>query len=189
MERTGKIEIIPDLSQDLSIDIKMYSYATPPDFPGIDDIEVIQRKTDSVFQTWLNGSPELVNAYPIFIRNSSNDSLHIDNQDGHLFMIQKAKDPNGIWRPIEYWTYSTCGNSYGYTSIGPNDIIVIKKIRHQGPFGTKLRLKIKNNNKIVYSKPFDGSIHVEQFEFENIESWTKKRLEDKYYRERIFFNK
>lgn len=129
-----------------------------------------------------------VNAYPVFIRNTSKDTLNIDNQDGALFLIQEAKNKMGNWQPIEYWRYSICGNSYGYTSLGSNDILIIKKVKYQGEFETEMRLKLRINNKLFYSKPFKGSINIEQFDLKNLDDFTKKRLKNKDYINHIFLN-
>ncbi len=174
-----EVEIIPDLNQDLSIDLENFAFPPSP-------ILFDEHKTDSIFEIWKKRPRNYVKAYPIFIKNITRDTVHIDNQDGDIFLIQEAKNKEGEWKPIEYWRYSTCGNSYGTTSIGQNDILIIKKTKYRGLFKTQMRLKLKTNNKIIYSKPFDGSINVEQFDTNNIDSWTKKRYENIDF---IFFNK
>jgi hypothetical protein len=185
------IEIIPDLTQELSIDLENFSFPPPPVAMEGEEYETDERKTDSIFEIWKKRPRNYVKAYPVFIRNISKDTVHIDNQDGALFLIQEAKNELGEWKPIEYWIYSTCGNSYASTSIGQNDILILKKVNYQGAFETDMRLKLRTNNKIIYSKSYKGSINIEQFELDNLDGFTKRRLKnrDKEYIDHIFLNK
>ena len=191
IQRESKIELIVDTVQELSIDLEDFSFPPPPvALKGSDGYEIDEIKTDSVFEIWKKRPRNYVKAYPVFIRNASKDTIHIDNQDGALFLIQEAKNKMGEWKPIEYWIYSTCGNSYAYTSLGPDDILTLKKVKYQGTFETEMRLKLRTNNKLVYSKPFKGSINTEQFEVENVDGFTKRRLKnrDEDYIDHIFLN-
>ena len=190
-KKVSEIELIANTKQELSIDLEKFSFPPPPvALKGSDGFEMDEIKTDSVFEIWKKRPRNYVKAYPVFIRNTSKDTIHIDNQDGALFLIQEAKNKMGEWKPIEYWIYSTCGNSYAYTSLGPNDILTLKKVKYKGTFETEMRLKLRTNNKLVYSKPFKGSINTEQFELENIDGFTKKRLKnrDEDYIDHIFLN-
>jgi len=189
--KESKFELIADTKQKLSIDLENFSFPPPPVALKGNEYEIDEVKTDSVFEIWKKRPRNYVNAYPVFIRNTSKDTIHIDNQDGALFLIQEAKNKIGEWKPIEYWIFSTCGNSYAYTSLGPNDILVLKKVSYKGSFETEMRLKLRTNNKLVYSKPFKGSINEEQFDLENIDGFTKRRLKnrDKEYIDHILLNK
>ncbi|WP_282122679.1 hypothetical protein [Algibacter mikhailovii] len=170
VNKKSEIEIIVDLNQELSIDFEKHSF--PPAPPASEP-------------------PIYVKAYPVFIRNITQDTVHIDNQDGELFLIQEAKNKFGEWKPIEYWIYASCGNSYSYTSLGPNDILILKKAKYQGTFETDMRLKLRTNDKIVYSKPFKGSLNIEQFDLDNLDGFTKRGLKnrDEEYIDQILLNK
>ena len=191
IQNESEIELIADTNQELSIDLKNLAFAPPPVALKGNKYEIDKVKTDSVFEIWKNKPRNYVKAYPVFIRNTSKDTVHIDNQNGNLFIIQEAKNKKGEWKQIEYWVYATCGNSYAYTSLGPNDIVVLKKMKYQGSFETEMRLKLRTNNRLVYSKPFKGSINIEQFDLENIDVFTKRSLKnrDKKYTDYIFLNK
>ncbi|WP_420552843.1 hypothetical protein [Tenacibaculum aiptasiae] len=158
-----EIEIIPDTTQNLSIDIEQFSFPPPPVFISQNNPDIDKHLSDSILDVWKNRPRKYVKAYPIFIRNKSKDTIKIEHQDGAIILIQEAKNKQGNWKPIEKWLYSFCGNSYGDYYLGKNDILVIKKAHYQGSFKTDIRLKIKTNNKIIYSKPFKGSINPEQF--------------------------
>lgn len=191
IQKESKIELIADTNQELSIDLENFSFPPSPVVLKGNKYEIDEVKTDSVFEIWKKRPRNYVKAYPVFIRNTSKDTIHIDNQDGALFIIQEAKNKIGEWKPIEYWVYSTCGNSYAYTSLGPNDILVLKKVRYQGSFETEMRLKLRTNNKLVYSKPFKGSVNNEQFDLKNVDGFTKRRLKnrDEEYIDHILLNK
>lgn len=191
IQKESNIELIVDTNQELSIDLEFFSFPPPPVALKGNEYEIDEVKTDSVFEIWEKRPRNYVKAYPVFIKNTSKDTIHIDNQDGALFIIQEAKNKIGEWKPIEYWVYSTCGNSYAYTSLGPNDILVLKKVKYQGSFETEMRLKLRTNNKLVYSKPFKGSVNNEQFDLENVDGFTKRRLKnrDEEYIDHILLNK
>lgn len=77
-------------------------------------------------------------------------------------MIQEAKDKTGKWRPIEYWQRG-CQPYFGTIVLKPDFLISTKIYIYKGSFDTELRLKIKNGERISFSKPFKGSININQF--------------------------
>src|SRR5690606_25952649 len=98
----------------------------------------------------------ILKAMPVFITNNSKDTIFLDYQDLNAFIIQEAMDENGNWKPIEYWQYSWCGNSYDATGLLPNQFIVIKINKYSGNFETLLRVKLLNAKKVYYSNTFKG---------------------------------
>lgn len=100
-----------------------------------------------------------------YLVNTTDSTFHATRQDGSLVMIQEAKDKDGSWRPIEYWIPSGCGNSYfDPLNLSPNEFAKVAIVKYSGSFQTQLRLKFKYSDKIMYSDPFEGSIHPSQFE-------------------------
>jgi hypothetical protein len=93
--------------------------------------------------------------------NSKKKVGHTEN--GRVIMIQEAKDEHGVWRPIEFWQYSWCGNSYHEEVLLPNNIAIVKVLKYDGDFETELRLKLKSDNTIIYSDSFKGKINKSQF--------------------------
>jgi len=65
-----------------------------------------------------------VKLFPVFIFNTSDSVYSIEMQDLRLIMIQEAIDPNGQWKPIEYWRDSWCGNSYAPAFIKPKEYLL-----------------------------------------------------------------
>jgi hypothetical protein len=107
--------------------------------------------------------------YRVSIYNTQKDTTLFRVQDNQLMMIQEAQDTEGIWRPIEHWAYSWCGNSYFENALEPKAYFSNVIVYYKGDFETLLRVKwvfdnhINHSRKIVYSQPFRGSIHYSQF--------------------------
>ena len=120
------------------------------------------KNLDSLDFFWLKANPE--GYFTAYLVNTSKETFTAKRQDGSLIMIQEALDEEGEWKPIEYWVYSGCGNSYDNPlelDSGKYVIVPIKK--YSGEFKTKIRLKFKYGKKIMYSKPFSGSVNLSQF--------------------------
>lgn len=105
--------------------------------------------------------------YSIYVFNKTTDSLKISSQDWHLLLIQEAKNQNGEWKPIEYWRYSWCGNSYLTDKLDPNGILKTESKVYSGNFKTQIRFKLLNDNKVYYSNSKTGFVNLTQFEIPN----------------------
>lgn len=95
----------------------------------------------------------------VFIQNNTSKTISISHQDHSIYILQEAMDKNGIWKPIEYWESSDCGNSFGGIQIEPKGIIETKSTKYQGNYKTKIRFKLSENNKIYYSNAINGNIN------------------------------
>lgn len=117
--------------------------------------------------------------YSIYVFNKTTDSIKISSQDWHLFLIQEAKNQNGVWKPIEYWKYSWCGNSYLSDKLEPNGILKTESKVYSGNFETQIRFKLLNDNRVYYSNSTTGFVNLKQFEIPNdiTEYRTYKRIE------------
>jgi hypothetical protein len=84
----------------------------------------------------------------LYLKNKTKDSLELYLQDSHLFLIQEGKNKEGNWKPIEFWRYATCGNSYISKKIASEDIIKTSTKNYTGEFETEIRLSfyLKTNN-------------------------------------------
>ncbi len=101
--------------------------------------------------------------YAIRIVNSTASPIPISLQDWHLFLIQEAKNKQGEWKPIEYWEYSTCGNSYLTETLKPNGFLETKSIAYSGNYETEIRFKWLHNHQVYYTNPIKGAVHTSQF--------------------------
>lgn len=111
---------------------------------------------------WLEDNPD---GYFIgYLVNTSDSTFEAGRQDGSLIMIQEALDKKGKWKPIEYWVYSGCGNSYfNSLSLDSGKCVMIPIKKYSGNFETRIRLKLKYGDEILFSDSFEGSINKSQF--------------------------
>lgn len=96
--------------------------------------------------------------------NTTDTLFTTKRQDRSLIIIQEAVDDKGVWRPIEYWVHSTCGNSYLQALQLSSGMYVTIPIRqYKGEYKTKFRLKMRNDKQIIFLDTFEGSILKSQF--------------------------
>lgn len=95
----------------------------------------------------------------VYIQNNTSDAISLSHQDYSIYILQEAMDKNGLWKPIEYWESSNCGNSFGEIKIEPNEIIQTKSTKYSGNYKTKIRFKLSANNKVYYSNSLNGTIN------------------------------
>lgn len=107
----------------------------------------------------LIASPNIDGKISVYIQNNTSNTVSISHQDYKIYILQEAIDKNGVWKPIEYWESSDCGNSFGEIKIEPNGIIETKSTEYNGNFKTKIRFKLSENNKVYYSNPIMGNIN------------------------------
>lgn len=112
--------------------------------------------------SWLEDIP---NGYFVgYLVNTTDSIFSAKKQDRSLIMIQEAIDENGNWRPIEYWVYSGCGNSYfSPLKLEPGKYLMLPIKKYHGNYKTKARLKFKYGTDVMFSDSFDVSINKAQF--------------------------
>ena len=114
---------------------------------------------------WTEDNPK--DYFTGYLINTSDSTFNADRQDGSLIMIQEALDEDGNWAPIEYWVYSGCGNSYfDPLQLDPGKYVMIPIKHYSGKFKTKIRLKFKKDDNVLYSDSFEGSVDLKQFDKE-----------------------
>ncbi|MES2575245.1 MAG: hypothetical protein V4572_09905 [Bacteroidota bacterium] len=101
--------------------------------------------------------------YTIYLLNNSKESVSLQKSDWHLYLIQEAKDEKGIWKPIEFFRYSWCGNSYSSYKLASAGIIKAESIAYNGDFKTEIRFKLLIDDKVYYSNAISGTIFLSQF--------------------------
>lgn len=105
-----------------------------------------------------------VEAIPLFIINVSDSIVGVMALMGAIPAIQEALDRDGIWKPIEWWEFPRCGNSYEVFDLAPGELIVTRVYRYTGSFATLLRVKVYTGNAVLASAPFPGRIDPGQFD-------------------------
>lgn len=100
----------------------------------------------------------------VWIINNSKDTVTIQMQDWSFICILQAKTKSGQWNPMQYWRFSTCGNSYYLKHFPPKTAnSFITKLPDKGDYKTKLRFKLLGKDKYYYSNEFDGKINYCEF--------------------------
>lgn len=130
-----------------------------------------RKKVYFKFKKKYNSDPESqdlnykeANYFMAYIVNNSDQDLLLNIQDRSLQMIQEAQDSNGVWKPIEYWLFSWCGNSYFEFNLEPKTRLAVPIVKYRGDFKTKIRLKLLTTSGFLFSGSFRGSIPYTQFE-------------------------
>src|SRR5690554_1767318 len=168
-----KIEILIDTTRIISTrDIGITRIPPPP--PTIIESELlsdhfdysdtIEIKTDSINLGYKQNP--WINNYPVFIVNFTDTIISLTyGAISGFSMIQEAKDSIGNWKPIQYWHWDWCGNTYSTVDLKPNYYALTRTPKFSGDFKTKLRLKLRFFNEYFYSNEFIGSIDYSQFDF------------------------
>lgn len=100
----------------------------------------------------------------VWIINNSKHTVTIQMQDWSFMCVLQAKTPKGQWYPIEYWSFSSCGNSYYLKSFPPQTASsFITKLPKEGDYQTKFRYKLLGEDTFYYSNEFDGRMHYCEF--------------------------
>lgn len=100
----------------------------------------------------------------VWIINNSKDTVTIQMQDWSFICVLQAKTIGEQWYPIQYWSFSTCGNSYYFKHFPPKTAnSFVTKLPNEGDYKTKLRYKLLGADKFFYSNEFDGRINYCEF--------------------------
>lgn len=171
-----KIQILIDTARIIPTKDNRIAYNLPPPPPSIfNELNSSTNVLDSVDSSEKSDENQVlehgqiknwVNNYPVYIVNSTDTiiSLTYESLSGFV-MIPEAKDSLGNWKPIQYWHWNWCGNTYSSIDLKPNHYVLTRIPKFSGEFKTKLRLKLRFFNKLYYSKEFNGSINQSQFIF------------------------
>lgn len=104
----------------------------------------------------------------LYLINSTQKEVEAPSVDGSLYLVMQALDKDGIWKNIESYPSSFCGNSYVNTTIPAKYFFKYTAPVYEGEFKTKLRYSltiIGKDKKItnIYSNEISGSINPAQF--------------------------
>lgn len=110
-----------------------------------------------------------VKSFPIYIANlSDTKTATVELQDGSIMMVVEAQDEHHVWKALEYWSHSWCGNSYYSVDLPPQYFAFGRGIKCSGDFFTTCRLKVFNGNDSLLSNEFKMSINKSQFNKPNL---------------------
>jgi hypothetical protein len=117
-----------------------------------------KQQADSVHKINNNGQLQ------VWIINNSRDTVSIKMQDWSYICILQGLSKGRQWLPVQYWQFSSCGNSYFDKQFAPQTAnSFIFTIPNKGDYQTKLRFKLLGTNKFYYSNEFTGKIDYCQF--------------------------
>ncbi|WP_326980982.1 hypothetical protein VUJ46_11760 [Chryseobacterium sp. MYb264] len=109
-------------------------------------------------------------AIHVEVKNVTEDSLSVNTQDSKFFMIKEFKNKSGVWQPLEFWKYSTCGNSYFENLvIAPKEHTETEINYIKGKSPTEIRIKFLFKDEIYYSNSIKLKINSSKI-------YTKKDL-------------
>ncbi|MEM9391834.1 MAG: hypothetical protein AAGA02_15255 [Bacteroidota bacterium] len=149
-------ELIVDTMNILPMSLRLDDY--------MDSDHPIHYTLDSTYET--SGSLfASFEAVPVYIINRDTIDHALEFHDNAVHMIYEAQDSLGQWQPIEFWPdYVFCGNSHYRRIFKPGYYLVGKVLKLNGSYQTKMRLKLKNFDQVIYSEAFAGEIDYNQFD-------------------------
>ncbi|MFN8283986.1 MAG: hypothetical protein U0U67_12275 [Chitinophagales bacterium] len=158
----SETESIPNL-KNLKNDFQIITDTNFKAVNFISDLEIFNKKLarikDAEAIHKMNQGQQL-----IWIINNTNDTIELKAQDFSLLCLLQAKTKNGLWKNIEYWRFSDCGNSYYSYSVLPKTAnSIISNFHNEGDFETLLRFQIAGKYKFYYSNEFSGRIYKSRF--------------------------
>lgn len=138
---------------------------------SIDNKFVVDKRTENFFDS---KSQDLIrifaavkndSVFSLYIKNNQDQTLKLIPEDNSLYIIQEALNQKNEWNPIEFWGYSTCGNSYENTIIfEPQSILHVTTMKYSGSFKTKIRFRLLLQNKIYFSNEIPSTVNLSKFE-------------------------
>ena len=154
-------------------DKKMYSSEKRTDLPATLKIEIDftgSKNTEIPKPVKSNSSDDNNPSMVGYLVNNTLENKKILTQDNSLIMIMEAQDSLANWRPIEYWIWSDCGNSYFHPlSLEQGQSVTFKIPIYSGTIETMLRLKLLGAENFIYSDVFVGRITKNQL-YESVET-------------------
>jgi hypothetical protein len=123
------------------------------------------------------------------LTNNTNDTISFPIQDASLIGIVEAQDKDRIWRPIQFWPISGCGNSYYSEYLLPKQTLIFKVKNDFGEVRTTMRLKLHGNDTIYISDEFEGTVESSIFEKPNDahKSFRHLMCDSVFYLEKPFY--
>ena len=114
-------------------------------------------------QTIILDNPDSIEYFILY--NSGNKPIKLLRQDGSLISIKEATNYQKKWLPVEFWSYSWCGNSYFSININPGQLMIFGTYKLRDGMKTTMRLRLKSeSNGILVSETFESSVNTNYFE-------------------------
>jgi len=98
------------------------------------------------------------------IVNQTDGEAAFPAMDSKLKMKLEARSDAGQWLPLEFESFSFCGNSFHRVFLPARHYWQLVVPRYSGSFRTQLRFSLQSANEPIYSNEFSGSIDPGQFQ-------------------------
>lgn len=139
----------------------LYPYRDSVDLIPADGLQLIPRPDIQFRDPYAKKRDR--NYFPVFIPNETENTKLLSGKGICVYAIMEAKDSSGSWRPIHYDSGNFCGMGKWELRIHPKEYGVMLLPSYKGNYATKLRVRMRNGENIIVSKPFDGTISYNQF--------------------------
>jgi hypothetical protein len=100
---------------------------------------------------------------PVYVVNVTSHTKLLAGKDGWVFAIQEAQDRQGQWRPIESRGFDFDSNGHWLLKLHPQQLALFLVPQYQGPFATRLRVRLQNGESRYVSASYPGQISEQQF--------------------------
>jgi hypothetical protein len=99
----------------------------------------------------------------VYVVNTTGHTKLLAGKDSWVFAIQEAQDRQGQWLPIESRGFDFCGNEHWLLKVHPQQLALFLVQQYEGPFATRLRVRLQNGESRYTSAPYPGHISEQQF--------------------------
>lgn len=100
------------------------------------------------------------------LTNGSNKELWFHAADGNLLGTLEAKDQRGVFRPVQYHPWYSCGNSFHRVALMPRHGWTFGVDSHLGTLKTLVRWRYRRDGSDLVSNELARSISPTAFEIE-----------------------
>ncbi len=102
--------------------------------------------------------------FRVWLLNNSADTITLNTEGESLVCVLQAQDMAKKWQPVQFWRFSSCGNSNIAKYLLPQaSISFLASIPRNGNFKTALRYKLAGVKQFYYSNEFEGRINYGEF--------------------------
>ena len=99
-----------------------------------------------------------------FLLNSGSAVMKLKTQGGSLIAIKEALTFDNRWKPVEYWSYDWCGNSFTELQLMPQQMVIFYTRKQYGMVANKLRVRLRTESiGVILSIPFEGRFDEDYF--------------------------
>jgi len=122
-------------------------------------VEIEQQRANNEERANTAHKTSNINQQLIYMVNNTNQDVALQMQDDNFIGVLEARVGHNEWRPVQYLTFSWCGNSYVLKHIAAGHKAYFITPALTGNYKTTLRYKILGKDQFYYSNKFKGRIN------------------------------